>query len=1433
MAELSSAVTTAKDEISVAYTAAIGDAISSLEHSMKAWVSDQLKGYCTIAEVEGRLAVLQNVVSANDKALQADLSDLAEALEAAKAQTTAAYKKAIEQAINDNEGVVDGKIAVAIAEANVRVEDDIEQINESIAAIESRLAKVEGDIATIGEQITNINNTITVLEDAKEELQDYIKSLQNTAAGLQQSINSLHSQISDVETALEDEVSEAKAELLDELAALQADMEKELSLITKTIFSLQEKDDELDGEIAALKTYVDKELANNKDWANATFATLEQYSALATEVASVKAQMTGINQSVNSLESRINDKVENDIAQALSGFNSVIQNKVNEVTATCSSAISEAVDEITASYTADIQNAFSALEYKMMNWVNVQLQDYCTINEVYGQLSALRNEIANGDDALLDEIENLQDAVSKSKDELVSIFRGIALSAIEDNNGIINSRISAEIAQAVARVDNDIKVIAEEITSIKNRLTKVEGDIAAINGQISNINNTLQSLRNAHDELQSYVGYLQSVASNLQQSMVEIDDKIDEVEDALQGEVSAAKAEMIARLSALRSEVMEELTQINSAVSVLHGKDAELTNKITVLQSYVDTELANNKNWANATFATLQHQNALASDVSAIKAQIAAINQNISALEARMNAKISENIEVAISALDSDVKQKISELTSAFTAAVAKAKSDITAAYTADIQNAVSALEARMTNWVNAKFAGYYTIEEVDAMLATMQSTINGQLASQKAYLENLITSLSNEMESQITTNRGLIASLTGRLNEMANTTAAEYANMIAENAAAIAANAQSIQQSNAFTASVKAAVEANTALIAQNKSAIEGLRVTTNASITKNATDIATNAENIAANAALIAQNTLAINNNAQATAKNAYDISQLKQNLATIKDEITASYRSAINSAINTYNGQITENIASQLSTVNTRINSEVASINSAVAALNSRVATLESEVGNISQQINYILGEIARFKQTVSNLMNHIQSVTYIPKYSDGMATMTKNVGVDEGVVELDFQVSPKDVVADIAANWQSVLSVKAVYTQTRAVSFIELPVLSCLADAANGVITVTASGENLSDMFFDGVQQANTALYISDGNNSITSDYVKMLGWISDNIYIRDANFKNYLVENFDANNDNEISNAEALSITEINVGSYHTPIASLSGIEYMTNLEVLNCADNRINHLDLSYNSKLHTVYAQDNLIETVLFPASLVEVNFENNKIKKIDLSACKSLVLARFNNNNLSGNVDISPCKNLTNIYLFNNNISNIYVWDSCTNTNCSISYDYEKSLVKYKNQNVVSKFFIGQYIPLGRGGIVVSIANEGANAKAMSVEEESLTWSEANAWCQKYGDGWYLSSPSYITTISTYASVYTAIQFGGYKAVTVASYQLHDDYYGMTYHYSYLYWSSSKGYSDKYYSYYYYKNNGAYTSKGFEIVNTEKLKVRAFVNL
>ena len=116
-----------------------------------------------------------------------------------------------------------------------------------------------------------------------------------------------------------------------------------------------------------------------------------------------------------------------------------------------------------------------------------------------------------------------------------------------------------------------------------------------------------------------------------------------------------------------------------------------------------------------------------------------------------------------------------------------------------------------------------------------------------------------------------------------------------------------------------------------------------------------------------------------------------------------------------------------------------------------------------------------------------------LTYIPRYSDGKATLVYTSPSDS-YVELDFEVSP----AKAAANWQNISTLKAVYTETRSnVEFVDMEILSWTTDLSKGIITIQASGKNLSDAFFKGQQEASVRLSVQNDDLNIISSYIPMV------------------------------------------------------------------------------------------------------------------------------------------------------------------------------------------------------------------------------------------------------------------------------------------------------------------------------------------------
>lgn len=140
------AVKAAKDEITTAYTAAVQTAISTLDSSLKTWVSEQFTGYYTIAEIDSEISVLQQSVAEGDSELRDELDALKVQLEEAVNKVTSAYTTAIKDAINTNNGVIDTKIADEIATVNQRRTDELAIIDDRLEDIENRLDTLEGRV---------------------------------------------------------------------------------------------------------------------------------------------------------------------------------------------------------------------------------------------------------------------------------------------------------------------------------------------------------------------------------------------------------------------------------------------------------------------------------------------------------------------------------------------------------------------------------------------------------------------------------------------------------------------------------------------------------------------------------------------------------------------------------------------------------------------------------------------------------------------------------------------------------------------------------------------------------------------------------------------------------------------------------------------------------------------------------------------------------------------------------------------------------------------------------------------------------------------------------------------------------------------------------------------------------------------------------------
>lgn len=166
---------------------------------------------------------------------------------------------------------------------------------------------------------------------------------------------------------------------------------------------------------------------------------------------------------------------------------------------------------------------------------------------------------------------------------------------------------------------------------------------------------------------------------------------------------------------------------------------------------------------------------------------------------------------------------------------------------------------------------------------------------------------------------------------------------------------------------------------------------------------------------------------------------------------------------------------------------------------------------------------------------------------------------------------------------------------------------------------------------------------------------------------ENIIFEDANFKAYLVANFDTDGDGEISKEEALAITEIIVGT--KDIESLAGIEHMANLTELRCEGpwsvfepeeypGKLKTLDVSKNVNLTILYCGFNQLTSldVTNNPKIEQLRCAGNNLNSLDVSKNTELIEFEAYNNRLSS-IDVSNNPELEYIDLTNNQIKSIDV--------------------------------------------------------------------------------------------------------------------------------------------------------------------------------
>ena len=175
------------------------------------------------------------------------------------------------------------------------------------------------------------------------------------------------------------------------------------------------------------------------------------------------------------------------------------------------------------------------------------------------------------------------------------------------------------------------------------------------------------------------------------------------------------------------------------------------------------------------------------------------------------------------------------------------------------------------------------------------------------------------------------------------------------------------------------------------------------------------------------------------------------------------------------------------------------------------------------------------------------------------------------------------------------------------------------------------------------------------------NSGWTEFEKLGDWVAINEEnFPDEVFRNYMLDRSYA----ESGVVVTTDIRRIDVGD--KDIGSLKGIEYLTSLEYLFCANNHLTELDLSNNIAIEDIYCPNNQLTTLYLPNSetLTSITCENNQLRALDLSKNTTLIVLACGNNFLK-ELNLSKNTRLESLSCGNNFLTELNV-----SKNTRISY-------------------------------------------------------------------------------------------------------------------------------------------------------------------
>ena len=756
---------------------------------------------------------------------------------------------------------------------------------------------------------------------------------------------------------------------------------------------------------------------------------------------------------------------------------------------------------------ASLQKAITDLEAKLS-------AQYATKDEVAALKTTLENSIASEVAALSEDIAEVSAALNTAKSEINAAIAGLDSkkadkadvdAAVETATKAI-AALQAELEAAKGDLEAEIASVKAEIAAAQEEL---ESKIDGVDAKANELQNTLLSLGDYLKTLEAKVNEINNTLLSLGEYLPTIEAKILEVKgtvESLGAEYEANKEVVDAKLNELFSTLVSLSNHLEEYEAATDFKLVELQGSLAALSTYLEEYEAS------------------------VDAKFNEILNTFESLSLFLDEKFA-----ALEATDTDLYKEIDGLREAFTTLNNLLADEVAAREAEDgaiyelIGSSVTALNNLIADLEAEDEAIYAEMENVRTYVAQVYNALSTEIAAANAALQAHIAAFEAYKEVVDAKLAGLEAE-DGAIYELIGTTATALNNLIADLQAedeAIYLEINGVRESLTQTMNYLLAEDEALKAEFQEKvdeiyAEIEGVRTNIAQVYNSLMAEVAELTEQILANATAIAALEDAVEMLTDWALAHEGQYNDLVQLVTKHVADLTAQIE-----ALQEEDGAIYELIGETATALNNLIADANARMDEIEGVIEQNYNTTGAAIGALSNLINDIQADlndrVSANEEAIKKLFERVQSLVYVPDYSDHKATIdwamiaTTNVmpaaaendapaySIVAKATDLKYLVKAnagEDAVtaaAEIAAN-PSVLDyiVTDVKTRGASQSGADLQIVNVKAEGEYIIVSVVA--KKFDAKFFEnkrqGIYSAALALVDANGNN-LTSEYTNLV------------------------------------------------------------------------------------------------------------------------------------------------------------------------------------------------------------------------------------------------------------------------------------------------------------------------------------------------